>query len=63
MDFDCKLQTVGMDGFHYYNEELDKMNLRKEKGSPRTFNVEVKTKDYSNKKRRLLLALLFKKIT
>ena len=38
MDFDCKLQTVGMDGFHYYNEELDKMNLRKEKGSPRTFN-------------------------
>ena len=30
MDFDCKLQTVGMDGFHYYNEELDKMNLRKE---------------------------------
>lgn len=51
MDFDCKLQTVGMDGFHYYNEELDKMNLRKEKGSPRTFNVEkLKQKIIQTKK-------------
>lgn len=45
--------------FHYYNEELDKMNLRKEKGSPRTFNVEkLKQKDYSNKKRRTVIGLI-----
>lgn len=40
-----------MDGFHYYMKELDKMNLRKEKGSPRTFNVEkLKQKIIQTKK-------------
>lgn len=39
MNFNCQLQTVGMDGFHYYNDVLEKKGLKKEKGSPKTFNV------------------------
>lgn len=51
MSFDCQLQSVGMDGFHYYNDELDEMGLRKEKGSPRTFNVQkLKEKIIQTKK-------------
>lgn len=40
MDFDCTLQSVGMDGFHYPNAYLQKQNLIQEKGSRNTFDVE-----------------------
>lgn len=33
------LQSLPMDGFHYYNHQLDEAGTRKDKGAPHTFNV------------------------
>lgn len=36
----CTFQTIGMDGFHFYNDYLKKHDLLNEKGSCNTFDVE-----------------------
>ena len=36
----CTFQTIGMDGFHFYNDYLKKHDLLNEKGSRNTFDVE-----------------------
>ena len=41
----CTFQTIGMDGFHFYNDYLKKHDLLNEKGSRNTFDVE-KLKSY-----------------
>lgn len=41
----CTFQTIGMDGFHFYNDYLKKHDLLNEKGSCNTFDVE-KLKSY-----------------
>ena len=40
LDYDCKLQAIGMDGFHYNNDYLEKNHLIDEKGSQNTFDVK-----------------------
>lgn len=35
-----QIETVGIDGFHYYNDVLIEKNLKQEKGSVRSFDVE-----------------------
>lgn len=35
-----QMESVGIDGFHYYNQVLAEKNLKKEKGSYRSFDVE-----------------------
>lgn len=34
------IQSLPMDGFHYYNHQLDEAGTRKDKGAPHTFNTE-----------------------
>ena len=40
MHLDCQIQVIGMDGFHFYDSYLIENDLKKEKGSPRTFDVQ-----------------------
>lgn len=41
----CTFQTIGMDGFHFYNDYLKKHDLLNEKGSRNTFDVKTKEED------------------
>lgn len=56
----CTFQTIGMDGFHFYNDYLKKHDLLNEKGSRNTFDVEkVEILYFKNKRGRLFLASIF----